>query len=206
MSAAQMQTNSRIAINSTMRHLGSRQATSEPRDGLDQVGNSLQYKGNDQYQNDALLQVYELVATRFAGGHQVRPGIAHVIPTGPAEKQAYRQQKEQRAKHLDERLATRPELLIEDVDADMTVALQNPRGCPHEYERVGIKHGLLQRRGTDAEAIAQYHDECSTENQEQGQPGAGLAEQQVQPIDHAGKAQQGWGSIGHWYVLLIVKC
>src|SRR5690606_27663051 len=88
----------------------------------------------------------------------------------------------------------------------MTVALQNPRGCPHEYERVGIKHGLLQRRGTDAEAIAQYHDECSTENQEQGQPGAGLAEQQVQPIDHAGKAQQGWGSIGHWYVLLIVNC
>src|SRR5690606_28749847 len=118
-----MHANSRIAITSTMGHLRTRQAASKQIGRLDQVGDSLQNERGDQNEDDALLDEHELEATRFARRFQRGPGVAHVIPAGPTEEQADRQEKHQRAEHLYQGLTARAELLIKDVDANMAVAL-----------------------------------------------------------------------------------
>src|SRR5690606_41050306 len=98
--ATQILTNSRIAINSAMVHLRSRQTTADDVERLDQVGHTLQYQADDQYQDDAFLQIDVLEPAGLAGRFERRPGVADIVPAGPAEEQCYRQQEQQVAEHL----------------------------------------------------------------------------------------------------------
>ncbi len=75
------------------------------------------------------------------------------------------------AEAIDGGLPAAAELLIEDVDADVAVALQGPGGGAHENERMAVHHRFLQGDCADAEAIAQYHHDGGANDEKQGDPG-----------------------------------
>src|SRR5690606_19199580 len=101
------------------------------------------------------------------------------------------------AKAVDRGLPAGNQLLIEDVDAYVTVTLQGPGGGAHEDQGMGGHDGVLKGDGADTEAITQHHDDRSTDYEEQGEPGTKLAETLVERIDKASHAQQGRGIQGH---------
>jgi len=101
------------------------------------------------------------------------------------------------AEAIDGGLPAAAELLIEDVDANVAVALQGPGGGAHEHQRMAIHYRFLQGDGADAETVAQDHHDGGTDDEKQGDPGTELAEAHVERIDEASHAQQGRGALGH---------
>ncbi|MNY05163.1 hypothetical protein D3C86_1378720 [compost metagenome] len=73
----------------------------------------------------------------------------------------------------------------------MAATLQGPGRGAHEHQGVGVHHRLLHGDGADTEAVAQHHHQGGGEDQEQGQPGAGLTETRIERLDGARQFQQG---------------
>jgi hypothetical protein len=69
---------------------------------------------------------------------------------------------------------------------------------------MGVEHGFLQGGGANAEAVAQHHDYGGAEHQEQGQPGAGLAEQGVESIDQVRKREGKRWLVGHSESFIVI--
>jgi|GEM_PF-4351179 len=102
------------------------------------------------------------------------------------------------AEAVDRRLPAAAELLVEDVDAHVTVALQGPGRGAHEHQRMAVHHRFLEGDGADAETVAQHHHDGGADDEKQGDPGTELAEAHVERIDEASHAQQGRGALGHF--------
>src|SRR3546814_6503557 len=84
---------------------------------LDRLGHALQQQTEHQQRDDAFLQVDERQPAGLVGRLERMPGIADVIPTGPAQEHTEWKQEQHGTKQINQRLPSAAEVVIEDIDA-----------------------------------------------------------------------------------------